>query len=54
MREKAQILDILNELDIASKYINMTLDNADSQDANPLDEFYKMIKINLQYLDSST
>lgn len=54
MKEKAQILEILTELDVASKYINMTLDNSDNQDANPLDEFYKMIKINLDYIDSNT
>ena len=44
------LLDILKEIDITNKYLNnaMTINKENTQSVNPLDYFFKILKINLK------
>ena len=48
VREKIQLLDLLKDIDIANKFISLAL-KGDST-LNPLDSFYKMLKISVSLL----
>lgn len=48
VREKIQLLDILKDIDIANKFISLAMKGDSS--INPLDSFYKMLKISLNLL----
>ena len=48
VREKIQLLDLLKDIDIANKFIAIAMKG--NSGINPLDSFYKMLKINLNIL----
>ncbi|CAK63275.1 unnamed protein product (macronuclear) [Paramecium tetraurelia] len=44
--QKNQLLTVLQELELANRYINSTL--AENSDVNPLDQFYRLLKTNIR------
>jgi hypothetical protein len=50
--QKNQLLTVLQELELANRYINSTL--SDNADINPLDQFYQLLKCNIKILENET
>jgi len=53
LREKVMLLDVLKELEVANKYINLALFQKDADTVNPLDSFFDLLNIKLNIVSPS-
>lgn len=45
-------MDVLKDIDLTNKFINMAMTENLESNVNPLDHFYKMLKIKMEQLNS--
>ncbi len=45
-------MDVLKDIDLTNKFINMAMTENLENNVNPLDHFYKMLKVKIERLES--